>query len=91
MEKAHRVNEILKGDTVSINMGNNKEIPADIDAHYEAVAGQEELYLEETEEEVRAILISQDPSPRNATAECWQRTLEDLEIGWRVEIDERRE
>ena len=76
---------------MSINIGNNKDVPADIDAYHEAVASQEELYLEEREEEVRAILISQDPSPNNARAECWQRRLEDLEIGWRMEIDERRE
>ena len=81
----------MKGDAVSINMDINKDVPADIDAHYEAVASQEALYLEETEEEVRAILISQEPSPHNATAEIWERRLEDLEIGWRMEIDERRE
>ena len=32
------------------------------DACYETVASQEEIYLEETEEELRAILISEDPS-----------------------------
>ena len=32
------------------------------DAHDEIVASQEEIYLEETEEEVREILISEDPS-----------------------------
>lgn len=31
-------------------------------AYYEAVASQEEIYLEETEEEVRSILISYDPT-----------------------------
>jgi len=34
----------------------------DNDACYEAVASQEEIYLEETEEEVRSILISYKPT-----------------------------
>ena len=76
---------------MSINMSNDENVPTDIDAYYEAVASQEELYLEETEEEVRAIIISDDLSPHNAIAEYWQRRLEDLELGWRVEADERRE
>jgi hypothetical protein len=33
------------------------------DAYYEAVASQEEIYLEETEEEVRSILISDSRPP----------------------------
>jgi len=41
-----------------INMNNDKNIPTDTEACYEELASQEELYLEETEEEVRAILIS---------------------------------
>jgi len=51
---------------MSINMNNDnvipKNIPNDTDAFYEGVASQEEIHLEETEEEVRAILISEDPS-----------------------------
>jgi len=51
---------------MSTSMSNDKviptNIPADTDAYYEAVAGQEEIYLEETEEKLRAILISEDPS-----------------------------
>ena len=43
---------------MSINANNNKNIPVDTDACYEEVASQEELYLEETEEEVVAILTS---------------------------------
>lgn len=35
----------------------------DLDAFYEAIASQEEIYLEEVEEEIRAILICEDPSP----------------------------
>ena len=44
-------------------------IPTDADAYYEAVASQEEIYLEETEEELRTIFTSDDPSPHNATAD----------------------
>ena len=47
--------------TVSINTDNDKNIPIDTDAYYEyyeELASQEELYLEETEEEVVAILTS---------------------------------
>ena len=43
---------------MSINANNNKNIPVDTDACYEEVASQEELYVEETEEEVVAILTS---------------------------------
>jgi hypothetical protein len=50
---------------------------------------QEEIYLEETEEELRAILTFHDPSPHNAKAECWERKREQLELGWRTEIDDR--
>jgi hypothetical protein len=41
---------------MSINVNNDKNIPIDPDACYEELASQEELYLEETEEEVVAIL-----------------------------------
>jgi hypothetical protein len=50
--------------TMSINVENDKNIPIDTDAYYayyeyyEELASQEELYLEETEEEVVAILTS---------------------------------
>ena len=43
---------------MSININNDKNIPIDPDACYEELASQEELYLEETEEEVVAILTS---------------------------------
>ncbi|MBZ5570675.1 MAG: hypothetical protein LAO09_02210 [Acidobacteriia bacterium] len=48
---------------MSINISNDKNIPTDAEACYETVASQEEIYLEETEEELRAILIFDDPSP----------------------------
>ena len=43
---------------MSININNDKNIPLDPNACYEELASQEELYLEETEEEVVAILNS---------------------------------
>ena len=48
---------------MSINMNDDKNIPTDTEAYYETVASQEEIYLEEVEEELRAILIFSDPSP----------------------------
>jgi hypothetical protein len=42
---------------------NSENIPVGTDAYYEVLASQEELYLEETEEEVRVILESDDPAP----------------------------
>jgi len=48
---------------MSINMNDDKKIPAETEAYCETVASQEEIYLEEVEEEVRAILIFGDPAP----------------------------
>ena len=51
---------------MSIKMSDDKmipkNIPTDMDASEEAVASQEEIYLEKKEEEMRATLISEDPS-----------------------------
>jgi hypothetical protein len=58
--------------------------------HTTRLASQEEIYAEETEEELPAIFTSEDPSPHNATAEYWRRKREQLELGWRTEIDDRR-
>lgn len=63
----------------------DKNIPADTEACYETLAGQEEIYLEEREEEVRAILTSGDLSPSRTTAEYWQSKIEALELDWEVE------
>lgn len=41
----------------------DRDIATDTDACYELVASQEEIYLEETEEQVRKILESDHPSP----------------------------
>jgi hypothetical protein len=42
---------------------NDENIPTNTEAYYEAVASQEEIYLEEVEEELRAILIFGDQLP----------------------------
>jgi hypothetical protein len=72
-----------RGLTMSINMGNEKNIPPDTEACYETVASQEEIYLETTEEELRAILTSE---PSRTTAEYWRSNREKLELDWELEI-----
>ena len=51
---------------MSINVSDDemvpKSIPTDADARAEKVASQEEKYLETTEENLRAVLISEDAS-----------------------------
>ncbi len=41
-----------------IDINTDQNFSDDKDTYYEAVASQEEIYLEKTEEEVRSILIS---------------------------------
>ena len=71
---------------MSINMDNDKNIPIDTVAYYEyyeELASQEELYLEEMEEEVRAILISYDPSRspnRSIVIEVCGEGVPDLDV-----------
>jgi hypothetical protein len=49
---------------MSTDMNNDKNLPPDTEAYYETIASQEEIYLEETGEELRAVLTSEDdPSP----------------------------
>lgn len=62
---------------MSINMDNAKDIPPDTEACYEMVASQEEIYLETTEEELRASLTSEP-----TTAEHWRTNREKLELDW---------
>ena len=69
-----------------INTNSDKNIPIETDACYETLASQEELYLEETEEEVRAILASNDQSPPKTTAGYWRSKIEELELDWEAEI-----
>ncbi len=70
---------------MSINMDNDRNIPADAEANCETVASQEEIYLEETEEEVRAILISYDPPPPQNNSSTFEENCEVRELDWEVE------
>jgi hypothetical protein len=49
---------VLKGTTMAIEEDSNEVIPTFDDSYYEERASVEEIYLEETEEELRAVLIS---------------------------------
>jgi len=76
----------LNGErTMAMNTNNDKTFPTDTEACYEELAGQEEIYLGETEEEVRAILTSDDHSPSRTTAEYWRSKIEELELDWEAE------
>ena len=68
---------------MAINTNEDKRIPPDTDAGAEAVASQEEIYLEETEEEVRAILSSDGQVSSRIEAEFWRRKIEKLEFDWK--------
>jgi hypothetical protein len=70
---------------MTINMNNGENIPTDTEACNEELAAQEEIYLEETEEEVRAILTSDGQLPTRTTAEYWRSKIEELELDWEVE------
>ena len=69
---------------MSININNDKNIPIDPDACYEELASQEELYLEETEEKVVAILTSYvspaSQSDRSTIIDICAERESDLEI-----------
>jgi hypothetical protein len=69
---------------LSINANNNENMPVDTDACYEEVASQEERYLEETEEEVVAILTSYVSPPsksdRSTIIDICAEGESDLEI-----------
>jgi hypothetical protein len=80
---------------MSTNANNNKNIPIDTDACYEEVASQEELYLEETEEEVVAILNSYvspaSQSGRSTVVDICAERESDLEIeGVMTDLTSRR-
>jgi hypothetical protein len=47
---------------MSINMSKDENIPTDAEAYEETIAIQEEIYLEETEEDLRGTLTLDDPS-----------------------------
>ena len=65
---------------MSINMDDEKNTPPDAEACYETVASQEEIYLETTEEELRADLTCE-----LAAAEQLRRNREKLEVDWEVD------
>jgi hypothetical protein len=48
---------------MSSHESNDEGIPIGSESYFEAVASQEETYLEETEEELRMILIFDDDVP----------------------------
>ena len=69
-----------------INPNDDTNIPVETEDRYETLARQEEIYLEETEEEVRAILTSDDQSPAQTRAKYWRSKIEELELDWEIEI-----
>jgi hypothetical protein len=71
---------IQRDITMSINITDDKNIPPEV--YCEEQASQEELYLEETEEEVRAILTSDDQVPSRTKAEYWLSKLQEQEVDW---------
>ena len=75
---------------MAINANNDKNIPIETESCYETPASQEEIYLEETEEEVLTILTSDDQSPSKTTAKYWRSKIEEMELDWEVEIHGRQ-
>ena len=61
-------------------MSEDDSIPTDAEACYETIASQEEIYLEATEEEMRASFVSSGQSPSRATVEYWHSKIEELEL-----------
>ncbi|UWZ84384.1 hypothetical protein [Occallatibacter riparius] len=61
----------------------NRKMRADTDACYEAVASQEEAYLENAEEDLRMILEADDPAPHSGAEPDQQRenAVEELITG----------
>jgi hypothetical protein len=69
-----------------INTKDNTNIPPETEDRYETLASQEEIYLEETKEEVRAILTSDDQSQAKTTARYWRSKIEEMELDWEIDI-----
>jgi len=69
-----------------INPNDDTNIPVETEDRDETLARQEEIYLEETEEEVHAILTSDDQSPAQTRAKYWRSKIEELELDWEIEI-----
>ena len=66
---------------MSIYKSTAQSILSNTDACYEAIASQEEIYLEEVEEEIRAILIFESPCPSENVDQELERAAEDLVTG----------
>src|SRR5215471_11735606 len=69
---------------MSINMDDDNKVRDEKETYCESVASQEELYLEETEEEVFAVLIS-DEHQYQGRDECGCENRVDREIEREVE------
>ena len=69
---------------MSIKMSNDKNIPTNTEAYYEELASQEEIYLEETEEELRAILIFDDRPPSENNSGMLAENCGERELHWEV-------
>jgi hypothetical protein len=67
--------------TMPISLNDDKNISAETEACYEIVASQEEVYLEETEEEIRAILIFATPCVPERAVEPLEQAAEELITG----------
>jgi hypothetical protein len=67
---------------MSINMSNDKNIPTDTEDYYGELASQEEIYLKETEEELRAILTSDDPSPSGNSGGTLSENCGEGKLDW---------
>jgi hypothetical protein len=85
LEGIDRDASLWEGNTMSINMEDEKNIPPNTEACYETVANQEEIYLETTEEELRADLTSEP-----IVAEQLRKNREKLEVEWELEISDDR-
>jgi hypothetical protein len=85
LERIDRDGSLWGGNTMSINMEDEKNTPPNTEACYETVANQEEIYLETTEEELRADLTSEP-----TVAEQLRRNREKLEVEWELEISDDR-
>jgi len=57
-----------------ISKGRDEDISAHAEAYCEEFAGQEEKYLDETEEEQITMLTSADPSPSRNGSAVWTDT-----------------
>lgn len=68
---------------MAINTNNDKSIPTNTKDYYEEPAAQEEIYLEEIEEELRASLTSDDQVLSRTKAEYWQSRIKKLELNWK--------